>query len=221
MGIPPRQHKSDDIPDYTPDVARRFAKLPKALADLGLSPGWAVTHTHTHGERNWSYKTALSTELVVAAGKQDRGLKKTFSTPAGLRLWGTAGYFDKILLRHLDPVPLRIKIAGVEMRISVPPEDRTRAQSDDAWRRRAAFGFAELQGIARPGKRRVVVDVGGSVGIFAMMAHKLDPDLLVLSFDPSPINYWYLKYNLWNNGIKELSEDHWEALSIGVRVSRL
>lgn len=66
-------------------------------------------------------------------------------------------------------------------------------------------------GSVAPGS--LIVDVGGNIGDTALMACLRpgfsDSRIQVLSLEPVPLQYFYLRWNLWKNGVKILELDSW------------
>ena len=66
-------------------------------------------------------------------------------------------------------------------------------------------------GSVAPGS--LIVDVGGNIGDTALMACLRpgfsDSGIQVLSLEPVPLQYFYLRWNLWKNGVKSLELDSW------------
>ncbi len=50
---------------------------------------------------------------------------------------------------------------------------------------------------------KVILDIGAHVGTFSLLALKLFPDVTVYSYEPSSVNFKYLKKNIEQNGFSE------------------
>lgn len=68
-------------------------------------------------------------------------------------------------------------------------------------------------GVASVVPGSLIVDVGGNIGDTALMACLRpgfsDSGIQVLSLEPVPLQYFYLRWNLWKNGVKILELDSW------------
>lgn len=68
-------------------------------------------------------------------------------------------------------------------------------------------------GAVAPGS--LIVDVGGNIGDTALMACLRpgfsDSGIQVLSLEPVPLQYFYLRWNLWKNGVNILELESWGA----------
>lgn len=51
----------------------------------------------------------------------------------------------------------------------------------------------------------VILDVGANVGAFTVIAAQLHPTLQIVSLEPTPTTYFFLRWNLWLNRIRLLS----------------
>lgn len=54
-------------------------------------------------------------------------------------------------------------------------------------------------------RRGAILDVGANVGAFTIVAAKLHPSLQIISLEPSPPTYFFLRWNLWLNRIRRLA----------------
>lgn len=92
------------------------------------------------------------------------------------------------------------------------------AQGDDAQQRLQRelrsdpYGVNRLKGI----QTGTVVDIGGNLGTFTISAALTNPELQVVVFEPMPITYFFLKWNLFANNIHELSETEFFSGKPGV-----
>jgi len=53
----------------------------------------------------------------------------------------------------------------------------------------------------------LAVDIGANLGDTAVLAHSMNRKLKILSLEPSPENYIFMRWNLQRNGVTELSEE--------------
>lgn len=74
------------------------------------------------------------------------------------------------------------------------------------------YRIERLQGIPSG----TVVDIGGNLGTFTISAVLTNPKLQVVVFEPMPITYFFLRWNLFANNIHELSESEFFAGKPGV-----
>lgn len=127
---------------------------------------------------------------------------------------------ESALLRTVRrSVSFRASMAGVTMTLRMDPADSARqrlqieAESDP-------HGIGVLQdkrplhaktehNLSTTGAERWinVVDIGGNLGTFSIAAFKQDPHLTrVLVVEPIPSSYFFLRWNLWLNGVPEIDE---------------
>lgn len=69
------------------------------------------------------------------------------------------------------------------------------------------YGLGTLAKVRKEGGMINMVDIGGNYGVVTIAAFKHNPKLLrALVVEPIPVTYFFLRWNLWQNGVPELTE---------------
>jgi FkbM family methyltransferase len=56
-------------------------------------------------------------------------------------------------------------------------------------------------------KNSYILDIGGNVGFIAIAIHKLFPTAKIITFEPNPKTYFYLRVNMWMNKATQLTSE--------------
>ena len=73
--------------------------------------------------------------------------------------------------------------------------------------------YTENSAELRRSRDRVVLDIGAHMGDTSVFLHLLHPSLRVVSLEPMPISYFYLRWNLHVNRVPLLREDDFTSAS--------
>lgn len=136
--------------------------------------------------------------------KPDAGFVKETATPAtlpfeirmlGLRLFGSEGALESVLYRTKRTV---VRLHGLQITLRVGDEDNAIPDALIPEQERDMWGLRRLPSAAAG----TALDIGGWVGFSAIVLRKLCPKLRVLAFEPSPLSYFYGRWNLLENGVR-------------------
>lgn len=113
------------------------------------------------------------------------------------------------VMRSLE-APKQIKIGRYLLLMVQPRKDDSLSRLLDEFRSDFPYRLNEVRG------NGTIVDVGGNIGFFTILAHKRYPQLPIVVFEPSPLSFFCLLINLWLNKVKIVPRNSFNRLSAGV-----
>jgi FkbM family methyltransferase len=141
-------------------------------------------------------------------------------TALGLQLFGSKSNFEQVVANSKE---IKTKLHGVPLTLRSDGRDSSLKWEEleegvDSYGLKTLrqllvpstidTGFLDRDGGASDQNLSInMLDIGGNYGIVTIATYKLHPDLMrIVTFEPCPTTYFFLRWNLWLNGVPEMDE---------------
>jgi len=188
------------LPATSKAVLEQQANLYAARQACSASP--TLTFTILRCAEN-DLPWAVSCSALVDGGRLTyEGLPKHLRK-LGQELFGSED-FTKELLQKADAVQL-VCSTGVPLLLVAHAGDDTLGRLSSEMKT-DRYSVRSVQDSSK--EQNVIIDIGSNIGDVSILASKLHPRSKVLTFEPVPTTFFWLRLNLWLNSVLELDEEH-------------
>lgn len=187
-----------------------------SLLGRGTNECW-----RSHKVAHHPFKDPVSFEACLAHqhSEEPQSHPPRAALPSYLRALGQKLFGSEVALQAVVERSVLVKVSfgsvAITLRMDVADNARQRLPAES---NKDAYGLGTLQE-AQPKAEELtgnvsgtlpwinIIDVGGNLGVVTIAAFKLYPTLSrVVVVEPIPTTYFFLRWNLWLNGVPEVDE---------------